>query len=375
MRGPMANAAELTRPFDACRLGDIGLVGGKVARLGELIQAGFPVYPGFVLSTDAYASFLDSGPGAQLASMLAEDSGDDLNALIKISQRIRHMIETTPIGDGIYEHISLAYRRLAQAMNVDAPYVAVRSSATSECLATHSFAGQQETYLWTKGFDAVVAKTRMCWSSLFTPQAMAYRRSVGFRPELALMAVGVQAMVDARVAGVLFTINPGNGDPSKMVIEANWGFGESVVAGEVDPDRYLVDKVTLQVIAETISNKLCEYQVDAELDAVRKMAVPAERCKARCLSTSEIMALAKLAKQVERHFGVPQDIEWAIDRHVAFPGNIAILQSRPETTWKKTQRRPDTSRPFNAVEYVMSALKSGNTMAMPGHVNIEKGME
>ncbi|MDQ1817120.1 PEP/pyruvate-binding domain-containing protein [Massilia sp. CCM 9210] len=357
MRGATAGAAQLTRSFAACRLGDIALVGGKVARLGELIHAGFPVPPGFVLGTDAYAGFLGSGPGAQLARMLAATTGDDPAALAAASRRIRDLIETSPVADAIAEQLALGYRRLAQAMGVDLACVAVRSSATSECLATHSFAGQQETWLWVKGTDALLARTRQCWSSLFTAQAMAYRRSAGFPPERALIAVGVQAMVDARAAGVLFTLNPGNGDPSKIVIEAGWGFGESVVAGEVDPDRYLVDKVTLHLISATIADKVCEYQVDGELDAVRKMAVPAGRRTAPCLSAREVMALAALAKRVERHFGVPQDIEWAIDRHAAFPGNIVLLQSRPETTWNTRQPRPDTARPGAAVNYVMRALK------------------
>lgn len=365
-RDPLAGKAQFTRPFAACSLDDLAQVGGKVARLGELIRAGFPVNAGFVLTTDAYADFLDAGPGRQLMAFLADQTGDDVAALEMASRRIRQLIETSPISAAISDGIAAAYERLAQASGIDAPCVAVRSSATSECLARHSFAGQQESFLWVKGLDELLIKTRMCWSSLFTAQAMAYRRAVGFPSEQALIAVGVQTMVDARVAGVLFTVNPSNGDHSKIVIEANWGFGESVVAGEVDPDRYLVDKVTLQIIAETISVKSCEYQVNAERDAVRKVAVPAERSNAPCLSAHEVAYLAELAKRVEQRFGVPQDIEWAIDRHASFPANIVLLQSRPETTWKNKSLRPGAIPADDAVGYVMRNLMGRTMMASPG---------
>ena len=167
------------------------------------------------------------------------------------------------------------------------------------------------------------------------------------------MSVGVQRMVRARSAGVMFTLNPLNGDRSKIVIESTWGLGEPLVSGEVDPDRFTVDKVTLGVLDRSIASKLIEHRPDP---AQRKVVVdevePARR-DAPSLSDQEVIELARLGKMIERHYGAPQDIEWAVDGD---SGEIVALQARPETVWSRRERRPTVEKKGSALEYVLADL-------------------
>jgi len=184
-----------------------------------------------------------------------------------------------------------------------------------------------------RGADELLEKTIKCWSSLFTPRAIFYRTQKGFRHEDVLISVGVQKMVNAKAAGVAFTINPVTGDRSQIVIEGNWGLGESVVSGAVTPDDYIVDKKTLKVIDKRIAKKTVEYIRDPETGKTIHAEVPPERQNQPCLTDEEILRLAELAKRIEEHYGRPQDIEWAIDKDLPFPENVFIVQSRPETVW------------------------------------------
>jgi pyruvate,water dikinase len=170
------------------------------------------------------------------------------------------------------------------------------------------------------------------------------------------MSVGVQQMVEPRAAGVLFTLNPLNGDRSKIMVESSFGLGESVVGGEVDPDRWLVDKVTLEVVERTIATKSLEYRFDPEQGAVAAAPVPDERAREPSLTDPEVLELAKVGKRIERHHGTPRDIEWALVDGLG-EASIQILQSRPETVW--SQRQPDDpilGRKGSAVEYVLAEL-------------------
>ena len=217
--------------------------------------------------------------------------------------------------------------------------VAVRSSATAEDLPGASFAGQQDTFLWVKGSDEVLEKIKLCMSSLFTPRAISYRIKMGFPHEKVLISVGVQKIVDARAAGVMFTLNPTNGDPSKVVIEGNWGLGETVVSGTCNPDKFVVDKVTKE-IERTISLKECECIYDPVRGGVAHVDTPPERREIPCIEDQEILELARYAKRVEEYYGCPQDIEWAIDKQKPFPLNIFMVQSRPETIWSQQKKEP-----------------------------------
>ncbi len=207
------------------------------------------------------------------------------------------------------------------------PPVAVRSSAVGEDSAEATFAGQQETVLWVRGADAVCDAVRDCWASLYSPTAVAYRARLGARTRDPTMGVTVQAMVDASVAGVLFTCNPLSGDPSIVAINASWGLGVAVVGGEVTPDDYLVSKVTGEVVRERLGTKAVEYVRDPSGHGTVRLEVAPERRAARCLDEAAIAELVDVARAIERHFGAPQDIEWAI----AAADGLFVLQSRPVT--------------------------------------------
>jgi pyruvate,water dikinase len=217
--------------------------------------------------------------------------------------------------------------------------VAVRSSATAEDLPGASFAGQQDTYLWVKGSEEVLEKIRLCMASLFTARAISYRVKMGFPHEKVLISVGVQKIVDAKAAGVMFTLNPLNGDPSKVVIEGNWGLGEAVVSGLVNPDTFVVDKVTKEV-ERRVSTKWIESIYSLEAKEVIHSDVPYERRDVQCIEDREILELARYAKKIEAYYGSPQDIEWVLDKHRPFPLNLFMVQSRPETVWSQKKKEP-----------------------------------
>ena len=315
---------------------DIPLVGGKNANLGEMTKAGIPVPPGFAITAYAYQKFLkETGIAEKIYQTIKETVTDpnDPKQYEEASKRVRQIIESTPMPKEIEEAIRNAYAELSKKTRMVDVFVAVRSSATAEDLPGASFAGQQETYLNVRGADELLEKTIKCWSSLFTPRAIFYRTQKGFRHEDVLISVGVQKMVNAKAAGVAFTINPVTGDPSQIVIEGNWGLGESVVSGAVTPDDYIVDKETLKVIDKRIAKKTVEYIRDPETGKTIHAEVPPERQNQPCLTDEEILRLAELAKRIEGHYGRPQDIEWAIDKDLPFPENVFIVQSRPETVW------------------------------------------
>ena len=315
---------------------DIPLVGGKNANLGEMTKAGIPVPPGFAITAYAYQKFLkETGIAEKIYQTIKETVTDpnDPKQYEEASKKVRQLIESTPMPKEIEEAIRNAYAELSKKTKMVDVFVAVRSSATAEDLPGASFAGQQETYLNVRGADELLEKTIKCWSSLFTPRAIFYRTQKGFRHEDVLISVGVQKMVNAKAAGVAFTINPVTGDRSQIVIEGNWGLGESVVSGAVTPDDYIVDKKTLKVIDKRIAKKTVEYIRDPETGKTIHAEVPPERQNQPCLTDEEILRLAELAKRIEEHYGRPQDIEWAIDKDLPFPENVFIVQSRPETVW------------------------------------------
>ena len=322
--------------FEELEKEDIPLVGGKNANLGEMTKAGIPVPPGFAITAYAYQKFLkETGIAEKIYQTIKETVTDpnDPKQYEEASKKVRQLIESTPMPKEIEEAIRNAYAELSKKTRMVDVFVAVRSSATAEDLPDASFAGQQETYLNVRGADELVEKTIKCWSSLFTPRAIFYRTQKGFRHEDVLISVGVQKMVNAKAAGVAFTINPVTGDRSQIVIEGNWGLGESVVSGAVTPDDYIVDKETLKVIDKRIAKKTVEYIRDPETGKTIHAEVPPERQNQPCLTDEEILRLAELAKRIEEHYGRPQDIEWAIDKDLPFPENVFIVQSRPETVW------------------------------------------
>lgn len=334
------------------------LVGGKNASLGEMTLAGLPVPPGFAVTINGYQQIwahpgLADGVNQLLASMDHEAHG----ANRKISEDIRRLIESVPVPDAVADEIREAYALLGQHCSVDDVPVAVRSSATAEDLPDASFAGQQDTFLWIRGADAVIDYVRKCWSSLFTDRAIAYRHTKGYLHQSISMSVGVQKMVDPIVSGVCFTLNPTTGDRSQVAIDASWGLGEAVVSGEVTPDNFLIDKVLREVIHRQISSKDIEYRLTDD-GTVQHMPVDDARRTTQCISDEELVAVMILARRAEKHYGCPQDVEWAIDRHLPADQNVVMLQSRPETVWSQKPRDSISKTVDTGVASIVSTLVS-----------------
>jgi pyruvate,water dikinase len=285
-----------TRLLSELRREDAAEFGGKSANLGDLIAAGLPVPPGFAISASAYREGW--------------------------SEALRDEIAGHYAGLGA---------------------VAVRSSALGEDSAEATAAGQQESYLWIEGVDAVCRAVRDCWDSLHSERAVAYRAQMGGE---AAMGVAVQKMVDAEVSGVLFTCNPVSGDPSMVAINASWGLGTAVVGGETTPDDWLVSKVTGEVVRETINAKAIEHTPEGH-----RTVEPARR-EIACLDAEQLAALVDLGRSAERHFGSHQDVEWAIERGT---GTLHLLQARPVTALKQA---PQEAR--SAISLVMDTFGAGD---------------
>jgi pyruvate,water dikinase len=322
--------------FETLRNTDVPIVGGKNASLGEMINAGMPVPPGFAVTAYAYEKFITETEIAKKIYQIINETVTDPNdpkQYDTASKKIRTLIEKTPMPPKIASSIKAAYKELNKRSNLKATFVAVRSSATAEDLPDASFAGQQETYLNVRGPDELLEKVVKCWSSLFTPRAIFYRNEKGFAHEKVFISVGVQKMVNSRAAGVMFTINPVTGETDEIVIEGNYGLGETVVSGVVNPDDFVVDKNTLKIEERRIARKTVQYIRDPKTGKTVHLDVPAEKQKETCVSDEEIIHLAKLANLIEAHYKKAMDIEWAIDKDLSFPTNIFVVQARPETVW------------------------------------------
>jgi pyruvate,water dikinase len=331
-----AREKDLVIWFDDLRKTDIPLVGGKNANLGEMISSGLPVPPGFAVTAYSYEKFIKETHIAEKIYEIINETVIDKNdpkQYDAASKKIRKLIEKTDMPERIENAVESAYRELNKKLNLTNTFVAVRSSATAEDLPGASFAGQQETYLNVKGPDDLIGEVVKCWSSLFTPRAIFYRNEQGFAHDKVFISVGVQKMVNSRAAGVMFTLNPVTGDPDEIVIEGNYGLGETVVSGAVNPDDYVVDKKTLKIKERRIARKTVKYVRDPKTGETVHLGVPENEQKQPCVNEEEIMKLAELAKRIEQHYGNAQDIEWAIDEDLSFPKDVFIVQSRPETVW------------------------------------------
>ena len=244
---------EHTVPLAELRQGDAAAFGGKSATLGELLAAGIPVPPGFAVSTSAYRDFIEqAGLRATIDAELGRIAMDDVGTIERAADAIGAAVRSAPVPDPLRDEIADRCAELA------AQAVAVRSSALGEDSSEATFAGQQDTYLWVRGVEAVCAALRDCWASLYSAPAIAYRARLGGigLPE---MGVAIQVMVDAEVSGVMFTCNPVSGDPSVVAINASWGLGLAVVGGEVTPDDFLINKITGEVVRRQIAEKTVRY--------------------------------------------------------------------------------------------------------------------
>ncbi|HEY3080667.1 MAG TPA: PEP/pyruvate-binding domain-containing protein [Chloroflexota bacterium] len=313
--GPLALALEAV-PRDG-----LALAGGKAVNLGELLRAGLPVPPGFCVTTEAYARAV---AGADLGPLLEELAGvrpQDQARQATLAAALRRRILAVAIPGDVAD----AVRRALDGLGAAVP-VAVRSSATAEDLPFASFAGQQDTYLNVVGADAVLEAVRRCWASLWTDRAVAYRASNAIDHRSARLAVVVQRLVDASVAGVLFTANPVTGRRGEAVVDASPGLGEAVVSGAVNPDRFVVDTASGAIRERRLGDKRVAV-LRAPDGGTRRVTVDA-RADEACLSDEQLRALARLGERVERRFGAPQDTEFAVDAG----GTLWLTQARPITT-------------------------------------------
>jgi pyruvate,water dikinase len=272
---------------------------------------------------------------------------DDLAGISALSDRLRTRFQNTPVPEELYREILAAYAQLCR-QDFNSP-LAVRSSATTEDSQDASFAGLQDTYLWVKGAEAMIENVRSCWASLYSLPSISYRRKHGIPESEVSIAVVVQKMVNARTAGVMFTRSPVTGDRSVVTIEATWGLGSALVSGEVTPDRFVISKITSELMTTEISDKHLQH-VPAEGGGVEVQETPEDRRRAASITAKELIALKEIARHVERHYGRSQDIEWAIDNN----GEIFLLQSRPETVWSVRTETPIAKPAESSFHHVMN---------------------
>ena len=311
---------------------ELAVVGGKGASLGRLVQAGFPVPPGFVVTTAMYTECLRANNlEKEIKEVLSGLNYDNVDELEAETEKIRKAIVDCSIPDGLAEQILAAYQKLG-----DEPYVAVRSSGTAEDLEGASFAGQYDTYLDIRRGDALMDAVKRCWASMWTARVTAYRQNKGFDHIEAGIAVVVQVMVDADVAGVMFIGNPMNARADEIVINASWGLGEAVVSGMVTPDEVIVARDTLKIKQRLLGSKELQVVRNRETgDGTIEESVPESRRTEQTLTDEQVSELAEMGRRVTAFYqGLPQDTEWALA-----DGGFFLLQSRPVTgvefTWEE----------------------------------------
>lgn len=311
--------------------GDVALVGGKGANLGEMVQARLPVPPGFIVTAAAYDRFIRVAKlRPKIAKILANLDPEDSKKLQAKAHEIQQLILHAKLPTDMAKSIERAYQRLAAKGDIA---VAVRSSATAEDLPDASFAGQQDTYLDIIGAEAVTRAVQQAWASLFGARAIYYRTVQKYDHFKVSIAIPVQVMVDSAKAGVMFTANPSTSDEKVMIIEGAYGLGEAVVSGSVTPDHYVLQKDPLKIIEKKVERQT--WQIvrigRGKTSGTRHVPIPAREQKRQKLTDEEILGLAELGKQVEAHYNFPQDLEWGIDP----AGKLWLLQTRPITTMEK----------------------------------------
>ena len=336
------------------RGGDAERVGPKMARLGQLAADGYRVPDGYAVTAAALDGWLPAaargelarlfsvpvaggGPGAAPGEPGERPEPGEHAELARLAREARALIEAQPLPSRLAAAVADAHARLADRTGRGAALrLAVRSSAVSEDGRAASFAGQYETYLGVSGVDDVLSCIRRCWSSGFSAHALAYRRRFGGASPLRVhdLAVGVLELVDARSAGVAFTLDPITGDRSTLVVEGNWGLGESVVSGHVTPDHWTVDRASGRVLTARAGVKRAWTAYNPATGRAELSPLPDELAGRACLTEDEVRYICAQAVAIETAAGgVPQDVEWAVARDLPFSDSVFFLQHRPETTW------------------------------------------
>lgn len=322
--------------------GDLALAGGKGANLGEITQAGIPVPPGFIVTSKAYFEFLKKTRlDAKIKNILKNFNPEDSRKLNLLAKEIQKLILSLPLSSKLISEIKKAYSDLYTKYQTGI-FVAVRSSATAEDLPGASFAGQQSTFLNISGAEEVVRAVRNCWASLFEARAIYYRAINKFDQLKVGIAVPIQAMIQSEKSGILFTIDPVKSDKSVIVIDAGYGLGEAIVSGSVTPDRYIVSKEPLKILDKEINKQTWKIGITKAAHGSEKnahLAIPEARQKMQKITDDQILELAKIGMQIEKHYNFPQDTEWAISK-----GKIYFVQSRPVTTIKQNVPITETDK-------------------------------
>ncbi|MEK6978763.1 MAG: phosphoenolpyruvate synthase [Candidatus Micrarchaeota archaeon] len=344
--------------FEELSKANLAEAGGKGANLGEMTRAGFPIPPGFVVTSAAYYKHLDAnnlrGAISAILSNLDVEDSDSLNAA---SEKIKTLIIEGKIPEDVKNDILNYYKRLCERATREV-FVAVRSSATAEDLPTASFAGQQSTYLNVRGADSVVQNVKMCWASLFESRAIFYRVQNNFDHMRVALAAVVQQMVQSEKSGVAFTVDPLYQDPNLLAIEAGYGLGELVVSGQITPDTYRVDKTTMKPIDKLISKQTWMLMRGSTGNV--RADIRDEMQERQKLSDQEMFDLAKICVKIEEHYQFPQDIEWAYEK-----GNLYITQSRPITTLKEKGKDGDKTEGKEISQEVQEEKSSDDGQIIP----------
>jgi pyruvate,water dikinase len=300
------------------------LAGGKGASLGEMTQAGIPVPPGFVVTAKTFDQFLaETDLTQEVEAQLDKVNYEDVASVEKASETIADLIHDAKFPQDLEAEILSEFKKL------DVEFVAVRSSATAEDSSTASWAGELESYLNTDK-NHVLGNVKRCWASLFTPRAIVYRMEKGMRQTKVSVAVVVQAMVQSDISGICFTVHPVTRDTNQLIIEAGYGLGEAIVSGQVTPDSYVIHKDDLKIIDINIANQERKIMRKPEGGNHWVEIEPADREKQK-LDEEQIIELTKICANIEKHYGFPCDIEWAMTKKLG-KWEFFVVQSRPITT-------------------------------------------
>jgi pyruvate,water dikinase len=343
------------------RITDSSRVGPKLARLGQLASAGWRVPDGYAVTAHALEDWLPPAARSELARLLSGQVPGPAEPGPRSAQA-QALIVGQPLPCWLEDAVTAAHERLQERSGRGSGLqVAVRSSAVREDGLAASFAGQYATYLGITGIAAVLHHIRRCWASGYAAHALEYSRRAGVQVlDPRDLAVGVLELVDARSAGVVFTLDPVTGNRDRLIVEANWGFGESVVSGQVTPDQWVVDRASGRILNRTVGAKRAWSVFDRGVGTVVLAPLPAELAERACLEDHEVRYLCQKAAELEDAEGVAQDVEWAIARSLPFPGSAYILQHRPETTWAATpaQAAATAAGPGKAFDPVQYALRN-----------------
>jgi pyruvate,water dikinase len=333
---------------------DVAALGGKGSGLAFLAAQGVGIPPAFVITADGFRAAVGDTLLCEVADRLGAIASDaDGAELEERTAEIRSLMLDHTAGHALTAQIAAALEELAVRTGDPDLCVAVRSSSIAEDGAEKSFAGEHDTYLWVQGAEEVDRRVRECWASLATARAVSYRQ--GAVDGLA-MAVVVQQMAPARAAGVMMTLNPVNGDRSKVMIESVWGLGEPLVSGEATPDRFLIDKITGEIVRREVAHKETRAVRDpASGRGVVLVDVPDLEREAPSLDAVEIAELVRIGRLLERAAGGPQDAEFAVVPGEG-PDTVRLLQCRPETVWSNRPRAAISTPGRSAMDAVLATL-------------------